>query len=114
MSHELRLERLFDAPPEVVFDTFVDPDAQEELHGSGEPGWTVSRCETDIRVGGTSTYVMGRQGQEPDVETRLCIAVERPHRLAFRHSMKAADDFLGGWPAYLDTLQRLVSSKVVG
>ena len=31
MTHELRLERLFDAPPEVVFAAFVDPDAQQEL-----------------------------------------------------------------------------------
>ena len=38
MTYELRLERLFDAPPEVVFDTLVDPDAQEELFADQVPG----------------------------------------------------------------------------
>ena len=38
MSHELRLERLYDATPEVVFDAFVDPDTQAELHGLGGCG----------------------------------------------------------------------------
>ena len=87
MSHELRIERLIDAPPEVVFDAFVDPTTQEELHGSGRSGWTVHRSETDARVGGTSIYAMGPDGQEPDVETRVYSVVDRPNRVVFRHSM---------------------------
>jgi uncharacterized protein YndB with AHSA1/START domain len=88
MSHELRIERLIDAPPEVVFDAFVDPATQEELHGSGRPGWTVQRSETDARVGGTSIYAMGFEGDEPDVETRVYSVVDRPNRVVFRHSME--------------------------
>ncbi len=57
----MRLERLFDAPPEVVFDAYVGPDNQAELHGSGDEGWTLHRNETDVRVGGTSVYAMGRR-----------------------------------------------------
>jgi uncharacterized protein YndB with AHSA1/START domain len=151
MSYELRLERLYDASPEVVFDAFVDPEAQEQLHGSGEPDWVVSRCETDVRVSGTSVYAMGIEGQEPDVEVRVFSEVERPHRLVFHHSMTSSewdgrtiesemtitfedrdgktlltmvqtgfeteaerDDFLHGWPAYLDTLGRVVAPRVVG
>ena len=91
MSYELRIERQFDATPEVVFDTFVDPDTQEELHGSDQEGWTVHRSETDIRVGGTSTIVMGPEGKEPDTETRVYSVVDRPHRLVFRYAMKVAD-----------------------
>jgi uncharacterized protein YndB with AHSA1/START domain len=149
MSYELRLERLYDAPPEVVFDAFVDPEAQEQLHGSGEAGWVVSRCETDVRVGGTSVYAMGMEGQEPDVEVRVFSEVDRPHRLVFHHSMTSSewdgrtvesemtitfedqggktlltmvqtgfeteelrDDFLHGWPAYLDTLGRVVAPGI--
>jgi uncharacterized protein YndB with AHSA1/START domain len=151
MTFELRLERVFDASPEVVFDAFVDPDAQEQLHGSGQPGWTISRCETDVRVGGTSIYEMGMDGQEPDVERRVFTVVDRPHRLVFQHSMKSAewdgrvvetemtitfedqdgktlltmvqtgfeteamrDDFLHGWPAYLDTLRSTVAARRPG
>jgi uncharacterized protein YndB with AHSA1/START domain len=151
MTHELRLERLYDAPPEVVFDAFVDPDTQAELH-SGAPegveGWKVHRTETDVRVGGTSVYVMGLEGEEPDTETRVYSVVDRPHRLVFRHSMAIAewhrtvdtemtitfedqdgktlltmvqtgfeteadrDDFMGGWPTYLDTLKGVVTASL--
>ncbi len=92
MTHEMKLERLFDAPPEVVFDAFVAPDTQEELHGAGRtPDWIVHRCESDVRVGGTSVYVMGQRGQEPDTETRTYSVVDRPHRLVLRHSMAIAE-----------------------
>jgi uncharacterized protein YndB with AHSA1/START domain len=147
MTHELRLERLYDAPPEMVFDAFVDPANQRELHGQGKPGWTIQRAETDVRVGGTSVYAMGAEGEEPDIETRVCSVVDRPHRLVFSHSMEIAewgrtvltemtmtfedrdgktlltmvqtgfeteadrDGFLGGWPAYLDTLKDVVGKQ---
>jgi uncharacterized protein YndB with AHSA1/START domain len=41
MSYDLTIERLIDAPPEVVFDAFGDPDAQTVLYGDEtEPTWT--------------------------------------------------------------------------
>ena len=149
MSYELRLERLIDAPPEVVFDAFVDPDAQKELYG-GEPGWVLHEFEIDLRVGGTQIAVIGREGEAPDRETRVFTHIDRPHRLAFRHSMAVAelgrtietemtvtfdekdgktlvtmvqtgfetekdrDDFLGGWPEYLASLERVVAAKQEG
>ncbi|MDP9302711.1 MAG: SRPBCC domain-containing protein [Actinomycetota bacterium] len=149
MTYELRLERHYEAPLEVVFDTFVDPSTQGWLHGSDRPGWKVQRSDTDVRVGGTSTYAMGTEGQPPDIETRVYSVIDRPHRLVFRHSMEVAewggrtvetemtitfeardgttlltmlqtgfereedrDAFMGGWPAYLDTLGRVVASRV--
>ena len=148
MSHELRLEHMYDAPPEVVFDAFVDPGTQVELHGHGMPNWKVHRAETDLRVGGTATYVMGPEGEEPDTETRVFTVIDRPHRLVFAHSMEIAewgrkvetemtitfedrdgktlltmvqtgfereqdrDDFMGGWPTYLDTLKGVVTTQL--
>jgi uncharacterized protein YndB with AHSA1/START domain len=91
VSFELRVERLIDAPPAAVFDIFVDPDLQEEIHGSNEPDWEVSKAETDVRVGGTSTYHMGKKGSEPDEEVRVFSVVDRPHRLVFTHRMDVAD-----------------------
>jgi uncharacterized protein YndB with AHSA1/START domain len=91
VSFELRVERLIDAPPETVFDVFVDPDLQEEIHGSNEPDWEVSKAETDVRVGGTSTYHMGKKGSEPDEEVRVFSVVDRPNRLVFAHRMAVAD-----------------------
>ena len=147
MGNELRIERLFDAQPEVVFDAFVDPEAQAELHGSKQPGWVVHRCETDVRVGGTSTYVMGPEDGAPDTEMRVYSEVDRPRRLVFQHTMHAddadraivtemtitfegsggktlltmvesgfervedRDDYMTGWPVYLDTLQSVVDAR---
>jgi uncharacterized protein YndB with AHSA1/START domain len=91
VSFELRVERLIDASPEVVFDIFVDPDLQAEIHGSNEPDWEVSKAETDVRVGGTSTYHMGKKGSEPDEEIRVFSVVDRPNRLVFTHRMSVAD-----------------------
>jgi uncharacterized protein YndB with AHSA1/START domain len=38
LSHDLRLERVYDAPPEVVFDAFTDPAAQRELYADAPDG----------------------------------------------------------------------------
>jgi uncharacterized protein YndB with AHSA1/START domain len=98
MSFELRIERQFDAQPEAVFDAFIDRSAQGVLHGEGRKGWTVHSVETDIRVGGTSTVVMGPEGQEPDTETRVYTVIERPHRLVLRYAMNVAE-----WGRVIDT-----------
>jgi len=98
MSYELRIERQFDAPPAVVFDAFVDPAAQEELHGSDQEGWKVHRSASDVRVGGTSTVVMGLEGHDPDTETRVYSVIDRPHRLVFRYAMAVAE-----WGRTIDT-----------
>ena len=94
MTYELKLERQFDAPPEAVFDMFVDKTAQGVLHGSEQKGWNVEVIQTDVRVGGTSIVRMGPQGRDPDTETRTYSVVDRPHRLELRYSMELAESGL--------------------
>ena len=94
MTYELRIERQFDAPPEAVFDTFVDRTAQGVLHGAEQKGWNVEVIQTDVRVGGTSIVRMGPEGREPDTETRAYTVVDRPHRLELRYSMELAESGL--------------------
>ena len=91
MTYELRLERQYDAPPEAVFDTFVDKTSQGVLHGSEQRNWDVEVVQVDVRVGGTSIVRMGPPGQEPDTETRVYSVVDRPHRVELRYSMALAD-----------------------
>jgi uncharacterized protein YndB with AHSA1/START domain len=94
MTYDLTLERLIDAPPEVVFDTIVDPEAQPEILGDQVPGWDLWESEIDLRVGGTWTFAMGpadRTG-EPDRSNSVFIEIDRPHRLSYRSSM-----FIGQW-----------------
>ena len=93
MSYELRIERVFDAPPEVVFDTLVDPDAQDELFADQVEGWSLRESAIDLRMGGTWTTVFGRSDGtgEPDRITNVFTEIDRPRRLAYRMSMVVAD-----------------------
>jgi uncharacterized protein YndB with AHSA1/START domain len=100
MTYELRIERLFDAPPELVFDTLVDPGAQEELFADQVPGWSLRESEIDLRVGGTWTIVFGpaEGGGEPDRLTSVFTEVDRPRRLVYDLSM-----FVGEWGRTIDS-----------
>jgi uncharacterized protein YndB with AHSA1/START domain len=85
VTHELRLERLLEAAPEVVFDAFTDPSAQHELYADA-PDWIVkSAC--DLRVGGTWTITFGPPGREPARETNVFEQIDRPRLLVYRSTM---------------------------
>jgi uncharacterized protein YndB with AHSA1/START domain len=89
LSHDLRLERVYDAPAEVVFDAFTDPDAQRELYADA-PDWIVeSAC--DLRVGGCWTISFGPPGGPAARETNVFQVVERPRRLVYTSTMTLPD-----------------------
>ena len=87
MGHELRIERLFDAPPEIVFDAFLDRRAQF----GGAWGATIE-SDLDLRVGGRWTVVYRWRGAEPDLETSVFSEIDPPRRLVYRQSI-----FSGEW-----------------
>ncbi|MCI0633612.1 MAG: SRPBCC domain-containing protein [Actinobacteria bacterium] len=94
MTYELKIERLIDSSPELVFDTMVDPEAQPEIFAEEVPGWDLWECRIDPRVGGEWTFVFGRKDRtgEPDRSSSVFLEVDRPRRLAYRASM-----FVGEW-----------------
>ena len=99
MTYDMKIERLFDAPPELVFDTMVDPEAQPEIFADEVPGWNLWEWEIDLRVGGEWTFVYGladRSG-EPDRNTSVFTEIDRPRRLAYRSSM-----FVSKWGRAVD------------
>ena len=100
MTHELRIERLLDAPPELVFDTLVDPEAQHELYDHQMEGWGLLSWEMDLRVGGTWTIRFGPAdgSSEPDRLTSVFTEIDRPRRLAYDLSM-----FVGEWGRTVDS-----------
>jgi uncharacterized protein YndB with AHSA1/START domain len=100
MTNELRIERLFDAPPELVFDTLVDPDAQEDLFSGQVEGYELREWEIDLRVGGTWTIVYGPVdgGAQPDRLTSVFTEIDRPRRLVYDLSM-----FVGEWERTIDS-----------
>jgi uncharacterized protein YndB with AHSA1/START domain len=150
MTYDMKIERLFDAPPELVFDTMVDPEAQPEIFADEVPGWNLWEWAIDLRVGGEWTFVFGladRSG-EPDRNTSVFTEIDRPRRLAYRSSMfvsqwgravdytetvtfeerdgktlvtieltdleleKDRDAFMGGLPAYLEAVERVVANRM--
>jgi uncharacterized protein YndB with AHSA1/START domain len=89
MTHDLRIERMFQAPPAVVFDAFTDPEAQRELYAD-EPDWVVE-SDCDLRVGGRWRVSFGPPGAPPARETNVFQLVERPRRLVYSSSMALPD-----------------------
>ena len=88
-SHELVLERIFDAPPEQVFRAWTDP--------TRLPKWfvpkpmTLPACEIDPRQGGVFRTVMrAPDGQEFD-NTGVFLDVVPNRRLVF------TDALIPGW-----------------
>jgi uncharacterized protein YndB with AHSA1/START domain len=92
MTYELRIQRLFDAPPELVFDTFVDPDAQADIYADAPEGYRLLESEIDLRVGGTWTTTVGPEEGEPDRLTYVFTEIDRPRRLVADMNM-----FVGEW-----------------
>jgi len=80
MTHELRFERLIDAEPEVVFDSFTDPDGQTAFYGQDQTGWIV-RSECDPRVGGVWTVEFGPSQAELYRHRHVFEVIDRPRRL---------------------------------
>jgi len=89
VTHGLRVARVYDAAPEVVFDAFTDPEAQKEMYAD-EPDWIV-RSECDLRVGGRWTIEFGPPAGPPSRETCLFEIIERPRLLVFRSTMSMPD-----------------------
>jgi len=89
VRHDLKLERLFDAAPEVVFDAFTDPQAQKQLYADA-PDWVVEAA-CDLRVGGRWSIAFGPPGSTPARETNVFQVVDRPRRLVYSSTMTMPD-----------------------
>jgi uncharacterized protein YndB with AHSA1/START domain len=75
-GHALSVERVIDAPPEVIFDAFI------AMYDSERPVWVTS-SRLDLRPGGS--WSVGFQVPDGPAfrEERVITAVERPRRLAY-------------------------------
>jgi len=54
---EVRLTRLFDAPPALVYDVMTKPEHVRRWWGQLGEGYSVPVCEIDLRVGGKWRFV---------------------------------------------------------
>ena len=69
-DYELDITRIFDAPPDRVYQAFVDPD--QLARWFGPVGWTVPRetVEVDARPGGRQRLVMV-SAENPDLRSEV-------------------------------------------
>ena len=76
----LRIERVFAAPAEAVFDAWTSPEVMRRwLHCA--PDWETPVAEVDLRVGGKVRVVMRRpDGTEAEMGGEYTL-VDRPRRL---------------------------------
>jgi uncharacterized protein YndB with AHSA1/START domain len=79
-AYEVRVERTFEAPVEVVFDAWTSPEVMRRWWHAG-PEWETPEAEVDLRVGGKVRVVM-RASDGTEVEAQgVYTRIERPHRL---------------------------------
>ena len=60
-DHEIVMTRQFRAPAALVYDAYTKPELLKRWFG-GPPGWWMSLCEVDLRVGGK--YHFGLSGPD--------------------------------------------------
>lgn len=89
----LSITREFAAPPERVFDAWLDPAQARQFLFATEDGEVIA-CEIDARVGGTARIVDRREGGDAVHRLRF-EAIERPHLLVFLFAADPAGE--GEW-----------------
>lgn len=86
-EREIRVERTFDAPADLVFECHTKPELLKKWL-LGPPGWSMPTCEVDLSVGGRYRYVwrndagageFGVQGEFREID--------RPKRIVHTESM---------------------------
>lgn len=84
----VRIEREFDAPIELVWKMWTDPDLFKQWYGPN--GMSVPTAEMDVTVGGTRKICMAMQSPERSMSmwfTGVYKEISAPHRLIYTESM---------------------------
>jgi uncharacterized protein YndB with AHSA1/START domain len=90
MTDELRIDRLIDAPPAVVFDAFTAEDGRLAFYGHDDPGWIVeSRC--DQRVGGVWKIAFGPSRTRLFHHRHVFEVIDRPRRIVLATTERRPD-----------------------
>jgi len=101
MAEELTISRLIDAPPELVWEAWTDPEYVKRWWGP--KGFTSPKCSIDFRVGGG--YLSATQTfEEQDGKTKLTIS----HYGVEGFSEEDVESIRQGWNQSLDELEELV------
>ena len=75
----LRMERVFSAAPERIFQAWIDP--ERLVQWWGPEGTTVPRCEMDVREGGAWLTVMSNAEGGEHIVSGIYRVIDPPNRL---------------------------------
>lgn len=102
-DREFVMERIFDAPRELVFKAFSE--CERLAHWWGPKGWTLPVCKMDFRPGGVWLYCMrGPEGEESCGKAVYREIVE-PERIVYTDAFADAEgNVLEGMPEMLITV----------
>lgn len=81
-DEEIRMTRVFDAPPALVFEVMSQPEHVREWWGRLGDGYSVPVCEIDLRVGGKWKFV-NRHPKGEAVFYGEYLEIEAPVRLVY-------------------------------
>ena len=103
MAEELTISRLIDAPPELVWEAWTDPQYVKRWWGPKD--FVSPKCNIDLRVGGW--YLSAMQAfEEQDGKTKLTIR----HHGTEGFSEQDVENIRRGWDQALDELEGLVTT----
>jgi uncharacterized protein YndB with AHSA1/START domain len=81
-EREIRMTRLFDAPPRLVFEAMTRPEHVTQWWGCLGDGYSVPVCEVDLRPGGKYRYVNRHPHGDAEFYGEYR-EVDPPHRVVF-------------------------------
>jgi uncharacterized protein YndB with AHSA1/START domain len=80
-DRQIVLERVFDAPRQLVYDAFTKPELLVRWFGAR--GWRLIDCEVDLRVGGSWRFVSRGPGSARMGQGGVYRVIRPPDRLVY-------------------------------
>ncbi len=89
-GRELTIERIFDAPPALMFEMWSS--CEHLKHWWGPREWPMEECSLDFRVGGTWHFCL-RGPNEGDESWGIAVykEIERPDRIVYQDNFSDKD-----------------------
>lgn len=104
VDREIIIERIFNAPRELVFKAWTEPEQLKQWYGPKT--WPVTLCKIDLRPGGIWHYCMTGPNGEQAWGKAVYQEIVAPERLVYTDSFSDAD---GNVNADLPTMQTTVT-----
>src|SRR5271166_4349847 len=89
VDRELVITRIFDAPRELVFKAWTEP--ERAVRWWGPQGFTTAYCEMDIRPGGIYRVCMRSPEGTEHRQRGVCREIVAPERIVFTFAWEDAD-----------------------